>query len=94
MVAVFLDLTDFTGRTFRDDQEQTADLAHAVLTGLIQVVTDFGDIHWGFAAMAFSPDFRPGIRHSRRSWPAITDDEEHVDHAAVALSQTPPRNMK
>jgi len=32
LAAVFLDLTDFTGRSFWDDETEVVDLAHAVLT--------------------------------------------------------------
>jgi adenylate cyclase len=35
MVAAFIDLTDFTGRSFGDDETEVVDLAHAVLTGFI-----------------------------------------------------------
>jgi class 3 adenylate cyclase len=42
MVAVFLDLTNFTGRTFWDPQEEAVDLAHAVLTGFIEIVHTWG----------------------------------------------------
>ncbi len=42
MSIVFLDLTDFTGRTFWDDQDDVVDLAHAVLSGFIETVTQFG----------------------------------------------------
>lgn len=40
----FLDLTNFTRRTFWDDQDDVVDLAHAVLSGFIEVV----DRHGGF----------------------------------------------
>lgn len=60
MVAVFLDLTNFTGRTFWDDQEQTADLAHAVLTGFIQIVSDFGGHPLGLRGDGLFAGFSPG----------------------------------
>ena len=42
MTVAFLDLTDFTGRTFWDDQDDVVDLAHAVLSGFIEVVDSHG----------------------------------------------------
>ncbi len=42
MTIVFLDLTDFTGRSFWDDPNDVADLAHAVLSGFIETVVKFG----------------------------------------------------
>lgn len=42
MASVFLDLTEFTRRTFWDDETDVVDLAHAVLTGFIDVVHVFG----------------------------------------------------
>lgn len=42
MASLFLDLTNFTGRTFWDSQEEVADLAHAVLSGFTMVVTKLG----------------------------------------------------
>ena len=66
MVAVFLDLTNFTGRIFWDDQEESTDLAHAVLTGFIQVVSDVGGIRSASVAMGFSRDSCPATWHSPR----------------------------
>ena len=60
MVAVFLDLTDFTGRTFWDDQEETVDLAHAVLTGFIETVTAFGGHAIGLRGDGLFAGFSPG----------------------------------
>jgi class 3 adenylate cyclase len=60
MVAVFLDLSKFTGRTFCDDQEQTADLAHAVLTGFIRIVSDFGGHPLGLRGDGLFAGFSPG----------------------------------
>lgn len=60
MVAVFLDLTNFTGRTFWDDQEETADLAHAVLTGFIEVVSNFGGHPLGLRGDGLFAGFSPG----------------------------------
>ncbi|GAB16921.1 hypothetical protein GOEFS_017_00370 [Gordonia effusa NBRC 100432] len=47
LVAVFLDLTNFTGRTFWDHQDEVADLAHATLTGFIEIVSSFGGFPLG-----------------------------------------------
>lgn len=60
MVAVFLDLTNFTGRTFWDDQEETADLAHAVLSGFIEVVINFGGHPLGLRGDGLFAGFSPG----------------------------------
>lgn len=60
MVAVFLDLTNFTGRTFWDDQEEAADLAHAVLSGFIQIVTDYGGHPLGLRGDGLFAGFSPG----------------------------------
>ena len=60
MVAVFLDLTNFTGRTFWEDQEQSADLAHAVLTGFIEVVSNFGGYPLGLRGDGLFAGFSPG----------------------------------
>ncbi len=42
MVSLFIDLTDFTGRTFWDDPESTAELAHGALSGFSYAVTMLG----------------------------------------------------
>jgi adenylate cyclase len=42
VAAVFLDLTDFTGRSFWDEEDEVVDLAHAVLSGFVSVVSAFG----------------------------------------------------
>lgn len=42
MTVGFLDLTNFTRRTFWDDQDDVVDLAHAVLSGFIEVVDRYG----------------------------------------------------
>ncbi|WP_205474526.1 hypothetical protein [Nocardioides sp. SYSU D00038] len=60
MVAVFLDLTNFTGRTFWDDQEETADLAHAVLSGFIKTVIDYGGHPLGLRGDGLFAGFSPG----------------------------------
>jgi adenylate cyclase len=38
IASVFLDLTDFTGRSFWDPADEVADLAHAVLSGFTAIV--------------------------------------------------------
>lgn len=60
MVVVFLDLSDFTGRTFWDDQDQTVDLAHAVLTAFIQTVCNFGGHPLGLRGDGLFAGFSPG----------------------------------
>lgn len=42
VATLYLDLTNFTGRTFWDSQKEVTDLAHAVLSGFTYVVTQFG----------------------------------------------------
>lgn len=42
MASVFLDLTNFTGRTFWDDPDDVTALAHSVLSGFAEVVVDLG----------------------------------------------------
>jgi class 3 adenylate cyclase len=42
LTALFLDLSNFTRRSFWDDQDDVVDLAHAVLSGFIEAVTQFG----------------------------------------------------
>lgn len=60
MMAVFLDLTNFTGRTFWDDQDEVVDLAHAVLSGFIEVVTLFGGHPLGLRGDGLFAGFSPG----------------------------------
>lgn len=60
MVAVFLDLTNFTGRTFWDDQDETVDLAHAVLSGFIEVVSHYGGYSLGLRGDGLFAGFSPG----------------------------------
>lgn len=60
MVMVFLDLTDFTGRTFWDPQEQVVDLAHAVLAGFIETVTAYGGYALGLRGDGLFAGFGPG----------------------------------
>ncbi|QFQ31774.1 adenylate/guanylate cyclase domain-containing protein [Janibacter melonis] len=60
MVTVFLDLTNFTGRTFWDDQDEVVDLAHAVLSGFIEVTTLFGGHPLGLRGDGLFAGFSPG----------------------------------
>lgn len=60
MVAAFLDLTNFTGRTFWDDQDEAVDLAHAVLKGFIQIVSNFGGHPLGLRGDGLFAGFSPG----------------------------------
>ncbi|TCO18130.1 class 3 adenylate cyclase [Kribbella steppae] len=60
MVSVFLDLTNFTGRTFWDDQDEVVDLAHAVLSGFIEVVSLFGGHPLGLRGDGLYAGFSPG----------------------------------
>lgn len=41
-VAMFVDLHDFTGRTFWDDPADTVNLSRAVLTQVVEVIAEFG----------------------------------------------------
>ncbi|WP_406816525.1 adenylate/guanylate cyclase domain-containing protein [Mycobacterium sp. M23085] len=60
LVAVFLDLTDFTGRTFWDDETEVANLAHAVLSGFVSVVCAFGGYPLGLRGDGLFAGFGPG----------------------------------
>ncbi|GAB2490429.1 hypothetical protein [Nocardiopsis aegyptia] len=60
MVAAFIDLTNFTGRTFWDDQDEVVDLAHAVLSGFIEVVSLFGGHPLGLRGDGLFAGFSPG----------------------------------
>lgn len=62
MVSVFLDLTNFTGRTFWDDESEVVDLAHAVLSGFVDVVTRFGGHPLGLRGDGLFAGFTPGDR--------------------------------
>jgi class 3 adenylate cyclase len=60
IAAVFLDLTNFTGRTFWDDPTEVADLAHAIMTGFIEVVSEFGGFPLGLRGDGLFAGFGPG----------------------------------
>lgn len=60
LTAVFLDLTDFTGRSFWDDEDEVVDLAHAVLTAFVQVVSGYGGFPLGLRGDGLFAGFGPG----------------------------------
>lgn len=60
LAVTFLDLTDFTGRTFWDDEGEVVDLAHAVLTGFIEVVVAYGGYPLGLRGDGLFAGFGPG----------------------------------
>lgn len=60
MTALFIDLRDFTGRSFWDPQEQVADLAHAVLAGFIETVLSHGGYPLGLRGDGLFAGFGPG----------------------------------
>lgn len=60
MVAVFMDLTAFTSRTFWDDQDEVVDLAHAVLSGFIEVVSNYGGFPLGLRGDGLFAGYSPG----------------------------------
>lgn len=66
-VAVYLDLAEFTARTFWDPPESVVDLAQAVLTQLTEVVTEMGGHPLGlrgdglFACFGGPASVSPGI---------------------------------
>lgn len=60
MVAVFLDLTNFTGRTFWDPQDEVVDLAHSVLTGFVEVISAWGGYPLGLRGDGLFAGFSPG----------------------------------
>ncbi|GGL77482.1 adenylate/guanylate cyclase domain-containing protein [Glutamicibacter protophormiae] len=59
MVMVFLDLTDFTGRSFWDAETEVVDLAHAVLSGFIETVSKFGGYPLGLRGDGLFAGFGP-----------------------------------
>lgn len=60
VTVAFLDLTDFTGRSFWDDEAEVVNLAHAVLTGFIDVVSAFGGYPLGLRGDGLFAGFGPG----------------------------------
>lgn len=61
MAVAFIDLTDFTGRSFWDDETEVADLAHAILTGFIETVSAFGGFPLGLRGDGLFAGFGPGF---------------------------------
>lgn len=60
IVATFIDLTDFTGRSFWDDETEVVDLAHAVLSGFVEAVVNFGGFPLGLRGDGLFAGFGPG----------------------------------
>jgi class 3 adenylate cyclase len=60
IACVFLDLTNFTARTFWDSAAETTRLAHAVSTGFIEVVAQFGGFPLGLRGDGLFAAFGPG----------------------------------
>lgn len=60
MTVAFLDLTDFTGRSFWDEETEVVDLAHAVLTAFIDIVCAAGGFPLGLRGDGLFAGFGPG----------------------------------
>lgn len=60
LAVAFLDLTAFTRRSFWDGADQVADLAHAILTGFVEVVGQFGGHALGLRGDGVFAGFGPG----------------------------------
>ncbi len=60
MTAMFIDLRDFTGRTFWDPQDEVTDLADAVLAGFIETVLRHGGYPLGLRGDGLFAGFGPG----------------------------------
>lgn len=61
IACVFIDLTDFTGRSHWDDSAQVTTLAHAVLTGFVEVVSIYGGYPLGLRGDGLFAGFGPGV---------------------------------
>jgi class 3 adenylate cyclase len=61
MVIMFLDLRDFTARSFWDPQDEVVDLAHAVLAGFIETVLAHGGYPLGLRGDGLFAGFGHGI---------------------------------
>jgi class 3 adenylate cyclase len=59
IVVAFIDLTDFTGRSFWDDETEVVDLAHAVLSGFVETVVNFGGFPLGLRGDGLFAGFGP-----------------------------------
>lgn len=60
MTALFIDLRDFTGRTFWDPRDEVADLADAVLAGFVETVLRHGGYPLGLRGDGLFAGFGPG----------------------------------
>lgn len=60
LAIVFLDLTDFTGRSFWDAEDEVVDLADSVLGSFIRVVSGFGGFPLGLRGDGLFAGFGPG----------------------------------
>ena len=78
LATVFLDLTNFTGRTFWDEPDEVTDLAHAILTGFVEVVSVFGGYPLGLRGDGLFAGFGPGL--------AATDCSLALGACAFALN--------
>lgn len=61
MASLFLDLSNFTGRTFWDDPREVTDLAHAVLSGFTGVVERLGGHVLGLRGDGLFAGFGPTV---------------------------------
>lgn len=59
LAAAFIDLTNFTGRSFWDDEDEVVDLAHAVLSAFVQIVIGFGGYPLGLRGDGLFAGFGP-----------------------------------
>jgi class 3 adenylate cyclase len=60
LAVAFIDLTDFTGRSFWDDEDAVVDLAHAVLSAFVEIVSGFGGFPLGLRGDGLFAGFGPG----------------------------------
>ena len=63
VAALFLDLSNFTGRSFWDDADDVATLADAILGGFTEVVTRLNDHVLGLRGDGLFAGFGPGINN-------------------------------
>jgi adenylate cyclase len=88
MVSLFLDLTDFTGRTFWDGAEETADLAHGALSGFSYVVEAFGGHVLGLRGDGVFAGFGPSADPRIAAAAALTACAAALD--AIEAAVNPP----
>ena len=60
IATVFIDLSDFTGRSFWDDDRDVANLADSVLSAFVQTVLNFGGFPLGLRGDGLFAGFGPG----------------------------------